>query len=1254
MKAYLARYIRNRVILSILFVFALLIGLVFSHTGNRLILIPVNYFSPDLTVELHKGRLLDEATVSIHYQSESLSISLNKLGFELGFYSCKGLCFNTTSLEHLTIFQKQAVTEFQKQSATKQNNTYHVAEKNPIALVSEKSFFSLPVPIVLTNLLVNNFEYRTYEDSIDKKCQSQCVITRGEGFEIAGTLADEHILLQSVNIESLFIALNDTESHRETEANMVPPVISDIYIDIPHVIDIDSFKINKLDMQQGHQEHGLRDVRLTAQFNKNNVEIEQFTGEYKNYLFESHGRAIFSRKNQLALTLKVNTLDTQSELFSLNSEGSLDAMKLKASLYNEVQLNVTGQVNLNHVGYPANLIITSDGFEFNIDSETAQVENLDLTYDGALTQYSVKGHAQVSYRKMANVRVESEIGGNLNAVQSRLKITSNSSQTDMSARVDWSDALQANFEVTRADITLDEFSESLRGKLLGQGKLSFAAKKSGWGLAVDNFNVTGHVNQVPVNANITLNLDDDWRSHIESFEIMSGANKLVLDGEVSDEWNLAGQLHITEQNELIDGFLGLGDGNITVTGKLKAPKFEWQIQFEELNYLDYRSNQVNFTGVVDTSQNFLTKVVLNSGHLTYANHEFGSVDLVLNGDLKNHTVEFNLLGDDRHYESALSGHYIASKWHGSFSKFNISHQTAALNIREPINIEADLQNQYLNVLPHCWQGKNSDFCVKKLRVAKEAGELELAIEQLNLSLLNLLDISNVQSSGTISGHLNADIQSNGIYTLNSELHGSDMTFTVATDQQDIILPIEEFSLGFVGDKSNIAINSVMNSSILGAIVSDIAINDLKSARTLSGNIKLEGLLLAKLQPFIPNLDRLNGHFAGDMKLDGTLLNPKIHGQIKGEGIEIASKSLPLALRESEFSIQFDENKASFDATLNDELEGHVNTIGELVWSDTNLQGTMVVRGDSFMIMPEPKVWLSIRPELAIEIENNQVEIQGDIIALDGRIRIDELPNEAVALSDDVHIVDVPKRENSTVPLNTILDLNIVVSEKVTINSFGLNSKLAGNLRLSGNTSTPVMAVGEISLVDGEYRAFGQELKIDTGQVGFSGALDKPYLNVRAIRDPELTDDGVIAGVHLTGHVDSPKLEVFSEPAMEQSNALSYVLTGRAPGEGNSSSDAMLTQFLLSKGLARSSGTISRIAEIVGFKDIALTSRGSGDETKVEISGYVAPGVQVRYSVGVFDSLSEVAVRYQILPQLYIEATNGINDALDILYKFDWE
>ena len=58
-------------------------------------------------------------------------------------------------------------------------------------------------------------------------------------------------------------------------------------------------------------------------------------------------------------------------------------------------------------------------------------------------------------------------------------------------------------------------------------------------------------------------------------------------------------------------------------------------------------------------------------------------------------------------------------------------------------------------------------------------------------------------------------------------------------------------------------------------------------------------------------------------------------------------------------------------------------------------------------------------------------------------------------------------------------------------------------------------------------------------------------------------------------------------------------------------------------------------------------------TQVVVSGYVLPGLQVKYGVGIFDSLATLTLRYRLMPKLYLEAVSGIDQALDVLYQFEF-
>ncbi len=70
-----------------------------------------------------------------------------------------------------------------------------------------------------------------------------------------------------------------------------------------------------------------------------------------------------------------------------------------------------------------------------------------------------------------------------------------------------------------------------------------------------------------------------------------------------------------------------------------------------------------------------------------------------------------------------------------------------------------------------------------------------------------------------------------------------------------------------------------------------------------------------------------------------------------------------------------------------------------------------------------------------------------------------------------------------------------------------------------------------------------------------------------------------------------------------------------------------------------------------MQDLSLDTSGSGGDEKVEVSGYILPGLQVKYGVGIFTSLPEFTVRYRLLQNLYLEAVSGADNAVDLLYQF---
>ncbi len=228
----------------------------------------------------------------------------------------------------------------------------------------------------------------------------------------------------------------------------------------------------------------------------------------------------------------------------------------------------------------------------------------------------------------------------------------------------------------------------------------------------------------------------------------------------------------------------------------------------------------------------------------------------------------------------------------------------------------------------------------------------------------------------------------------------------------------------------------------------------------------------------------------------------------------------------------------------------------------------------------------------------------------------------------------------------LMDVTVVVGEdEVSFAAFGVTGNLEGTLRIGNNMDT---RGGALQLVNGRYEAFGQELDLRRARILFVGALTRPYLDIEAVREV----DTVVAGIRLSGPVDEPETEVFSEPSMPQSDALSYVILGRPPPRGGQGGDegGQMSRAALSLGLTQASKITQGIGNELGIRNLTLEAEGSGGEqASVVASGYITDELSLRYGVGIFEPITTVALRYDLGRYFYLEAASGLAASLDIFY-----
>ena len=266
----------------------------------------------------------------------------------------------------------------------------------------------------------------------------------------------------------------------------------------------------------------------------------------------------------------------------------------------------------------------------------------------------------------------------------------------------------------------------------------------------------------------------------------------------------------------------------------------------------------------------------------------------------------------------------------------------------------------------------------------------------------------------------------------------------------------------------------------------------------------------------------------------------------------------------------------------------------------------------------------------------------------------ELSTAGVTLSPDIVVESGADPAAESRPTPVYAQVKMILGDQVRLNSFGIEAELGGQLDIAHAPGKVTTANGEIVLHKGRYSIYGRSLTIDPGRLVFTGgAVDDPGLDVRAIR----TAGDVTAGVRVSGTARAPQVELFSDPALPDSEKLSYLLLGRPTSQANREEGAVLVQAALAMlpGGAGGAGQVgSELRSTFGIDTVSIESNGGEDQGRLLVLGkYLSPRLYVSYGAGVAGALNVFRVRYEMSRRwLLTSETSSRESSSDILYSIE--
>lgn len=650
---------------------------------------------------------------------------------------------------------------------------------------------------------------------------------------------------------------------------------------------------------------------------------------------------------------------------------------------------------------------------------------------------------------------------------------------------------------------------------------------------------------------------------------------------------------------------------------------------------------------------------------------FESISTTLTGNLASHQLTATVKGGPAPATLSITGGLARdfSRWQGSIDRITVETPLGKAE-SDAATLNIALNNATATLGAHCWQlpaGVTKGTPTNRVCVAEPAtlgtqGQAHLSVERFDLASLAPLLGPDLRLKGLFTGGASArwDLNQTGVLPqVTLDLQNQGVTVTRETDNGSVVIPFDAITLQAKTTAKDAQVALMVAPQKNGRLTANVTVADVARDRRLRGRITLEKVTLDALNELFSSGEVAKGHLEADVGLAGTLAHPELDGFIKLTEADIQDGLVPLDIQPSDMTVHFTGSHSTLDGMLRTS-DGEVEMTGSADWSDlTDPKATVRLRTlrdgreETLGLTVPPYAKLNMAADVTASADNKGLNINGEVVIPQGTITIEKLPESAIQPSDDLVMLKrdlTPvKPKSAGLPIHS--NLKITVGPKVRVDAFDLKAGLTGSLVMTQGPNGLGLS-GNINLRRGRFYAYGQALQITKGEILFAGPIDNPILNLEAIRDPNATEDGVTAGLRVTGSAIKPKVTIYSTPAMSQEAALSYLLRGQGLGSSGSDGQAVATA-LLGMGLSQTSSIVSSIGNAFGISDLSVGSEGVGDKTKVVVSGHLLPRLQLKYGVGVFDSLATFTLRYRLFPRLYLQGIWDEAQTLDLLYRWEF-
>jgi translocation and assembly module TamB len=928
-----------------------------------------------------------------------------------------------------------------------------------------------------------------------------------------------------------------------------------------------------------------------------------------------------------------------------------------------------------------------------------------LWLEGWLDDYRAQLSGQINYATLPPLTVSAATRGDLQRLDIAELVVGvapvqpaagkRGAAANISGQVAWAPNLHWDLTVATEGLDPALYVPEWPGQLQLGAKTQGQLTSEGLRVTVEELQLDGQIRALDVRGVGGVQFDGErWQT--DNLSLSLGANHLRVNGTLGDNFDVQWYLNAPLLNQIDPGLQGTFFTQGHLQGNWREPQLVMEMRAQQLRWQDLGLEHLVLELMPLPEGNYQLK--LDARDLLLQQQRIDSLAFTGSGTIAQSHLNGRIVSPLGELELALDSGYRDQSWQGQFTALDVDLNNLPrwqLLRSSPMHAQAQgfelgelclttrtawrrggerrsaENEERTNAGDAAAQGEKTEptgeiaaelaanaqeevpaLCAQGQWSTERGLLMNASLTAIPLHQLRAFLDPDVGIAGVLAGEIAVQLPPGGAPTASIDLYtdGGELRYQYADE------PVESYrweTLAIQGNLRDSIFQAQLNNrwGEYGAVLGDVALNIDTGA--LSGGVRIDFTDLAPLAALVPMVDDLGGNLAADIDLGGSLEQPQVLGQISLSNGAAKIPRLGLDVRDIGLTLNsYSGGRIELRSRLHSgegflQIDGELEGLGSPDWQ---LHGAM--RGEQFLIIQQPEVQAHIEPAIQLRARQQAIEVTGETLIPFARVELKALPATATKVSDDVVILEAGEVPGLKDKMDFYLNVKARLGDDVRFNGFGLSSRVAGEMTLTQTPARPMLATGYVDVVDGKYKAYGQELDIERGRLIFQGPLDNPGLEIRAQRTLRGTTDSIV-GLEIGGTLQRPTSSVYSDPPLNnEGEAMALLLTGKPLSEASAGDAYTIISAMSGLGMDEGGSITAQIADTFHLDEFALSAEDGLAHSSLMVGKYLTERLFVRYVVGLFDEFSKIGLVYQMTDRLRLEAESGDVQSVDMIYKIE--